>query len=187
MKILKSTIAGAWLIDPVRHGDERGWFQEWFKKSGVEEQTGFFFSPVQLNISHSSQGVVRGIHYSIAPEGQAKLVTVMSGEIDDYIVDVRPDSLTFGMWERVRLSSETGNSVLLGSNLAHAFQCISNEAKVCYAVSAEFNPDAEKAIHPLCPTLNIQWSKDFAISLSPKDEAAPFLDIQKSLGLLPRG
>ena len=185
MKLSKSSIDGAWLIDPVRHGDERGWFQEWFKKSDIEKQIGFSFEPVQLNVSHSQQGVVRGIHYSVATEGQAKYVTAMSGEIDDYIIDVRPGSPTFGQWERVRLSSTIGNSVLLGSNLAHAFQCVSAEATVCYAVSAEFNAESEKAINPLCPTLNIVWDKNFPISLSVKDNNAPFLDDQLLNGQLP--
>lgn len=186
MKLSKTNIGGAWLIDPVRYGDERGWFQEWFKKSEVENQIGFSFEPVQLNISHSEQGVVRGIHYSIATEGQAKLVTVLAGEIDDYVIDIRPRSLTFGQWERLRLSSRAGNSILLGPNLAHAFQCVSDEATVCYAVSAEFNPEAEKAINPLCPTLNIDWDSNFPILLSPKDEGAPYLDQQKANDLLPR-
>ena len=186
MKLSKSRIEGAWLIDPVRHGDERGWFQEWFKKSDIEKQIGFSFEPVQLNVSHSQQGVVRGIHYSVATEGQAKYVTAMSGEIDDYIIDVRPGSPTFGQWERVRLSSTIGNSVLLGSNLAHAFQCVSDEATVCYAVSAEFNPAVEKAINPLCPTLNIEWNVNFPILLSTKDEAAPTLNTQKTSQLLPK-
>ena len=185
MKLSKSSIDGAWLIDPVRHGDERGWFQEWFKKSDIEKQIGFSFEPVQLNVSHSQQGVVRGIHYSVATEGQAKYVTAMSGELDDYIIDVRPGSPTFGQWERVRLSSTIGNSVLLGSNLAHAFQCVSAEATVCYAVSAEFNAESEKAINPLCPTLNIVWDKNFPISLSAKDNNAPFLDDQLLNGQLP--
>lgn len=185
MKLSKSRIEGAWLIDPVRHGDERGWFQEWFKKSEVEKQIGFSFEPVQINLSHSQQGVVRGIHYSIANEGQAKLVTVLAGEINDYAIDVRPGSPTFGKWERVQLSSSIGNSVLLGPNLAHAFQCVSSAATVCYAVSAEFNPEAEKAINPLCPTLNIEWNNNFAILLSPKDETAPSLDQQLEAGLLP--
>jgi dTDP-4-dehydrorhamnose 3,5-epimerase len=186
MKFSESTIEGAWIIDPVRHGDERGWFQEWFKRSEVEQQIGFSFQPVQINISHSQQGVVRGIHYSIATEGQAKLVTVLSGEIDDYAIDLRPGSPTFGRWERVRLSSSNGNSVLLGPNLAHAFQCVSDEATVCYAVSAEFNLTVEKAISPLCPTINISWNKDLPLLLSPKDTSAPNLEQQISSGLLPR-
>jgi dTDP-4-dehydrorhamnose 3,5-epimerase len=185
MKLSPSSIEGAWLVDPVRHGDDRGWFQEWFKKSEVEKQIGFSFEPVQLNVSRSQVGVVRGIHYSIAAVGQAKLVTVMSGEIDDYIIDVRPGSPTFGRWERVRLSSERGNSVLLGPNLAHAFHCLSDDAVICYAVSAEYNPEAEKAINPMCPTLKIEWNANFPVLLSPKDEAAPNLEDQRIAGLLP--
>ncbi len=177
----ESTIKGAWIIDAVRHGDERGWFQELFKFSTVKEATGFEFFPVQINVSHSSQGVVRGIHYSIAPEGQAKYVSVLDGEIDDYIIDVRIGSPTFGQWEKIRLSATQGNSVLLGTNLAHAFQVVSPQATVCYAVTAEFNPDAEKAINPNCTELNVQWNQDYPMSLSPKDEsAADTLDQQKN-------
>lgn len=181
----ESTIKGAWIIDPIRHADERGWFQELFKFSTIKSATGLDFSPVQINVSHSSQGVVRGIHYSIAPEGQAKYVSVMKGEIDDYIIDVRPNSPTFGKWQRVRLTAELGNSVLLGSNLAHAFQAVSPEATVCYAVTAEFNPEAEKAINPFCPQLAIAWGPTFPALLSPKDEAAPSLREQEIAQLLP--
>jgi len=185
MNITPSSISGAWLIESKRFGDDRGWFQEWFKQSIVLQDTGFRFEPAQLNISHSSAGVIRGIHYSIAPKGQAKLVTVMSGVIDDYIIDIRPGSPTFGKWERVRLDAHSGHSALLGPHMAHAFQAISSEATVCYAVSAEFNPEAEKAINPFCPTLAIDWSTEVAPLLSPKDEAAPSLNEQLTAGLLP--
>lgn len=185
MKISSSLISGAWLIEPKRFGDDRGWFQEWFKKSVTQEITGFDFSPTQLNISQSCAGVIRGVHYSIAPMGQAKLVTVMAGVIDDYIIDIRIGSPTFGKWERVRLYSDIGNSVLLGPHLAHAFQVISTEATVCYAVSAEFNPEAEKAINPLCSSLSINWSEDLQPVLSQKDEIAPSLPEQTAAGLLP--
>lgn len=105
----------------------------------------------------------------------------MEGEIDDYIIDVRIGSPTFGHWEKIRLSATKGNSVLLGTNLAHAFQVISPQATVCYAVTAEFNPDSEKAINPNCTALNVLWNRDYPMSLSPKDEAAPdTLDQQKN-------
>ena len=181
----ESTISGAWIITPVRHGDDRGWFQELFKSSTVKNATGFDFSPVQINVSHSAQGVIRGIHYSIASQGQAKYVSVLDGEIDDYIIDVRPSSPTFGKWQRVRLTAALGNSVLLGPNLAHAFQVVSTRATVCYAVTAEFNPEAEKAINPFCPELAIGWDSTIHPLLSPKDEAAPTLNQQRELNVLP--
>lgn len=181
----ESTIKGAWIIDSVRHDDDRGWFQELFKISTVKNATGLDFTPVQINVSHSLQGVVRGIHYSIAPEGQAKYVSVVDGEIDDYIIDVRIGSPTFGQWEKVRLSETQGNSVLLGTDLAHAFQVISPQATVCYAVTAEFSPHAEKAINPHCSELKIMWNQDHPILTSPKDESAPSLSEQRSSNLLP--
>ena len=70
MEIVPLSINGAWLIRAKRFADDRGWFQEWFKQSTVEAQTGFDFCPVQTNISKSAAGSIRGIHYSVAPEGQ---------------------------------------------------------------------------------------------------------------------
>lgn len=184
-QIVRSDIDGAWLINPIRHSDDRGWFQELFKHSAMRNLTGVDFKPLQINVSHSNQGVIRGIHYSVAPEGQAKYVSVMDGQIDDYIIDVRQGSPTFGKWQRVRLTAAKGEAVFLGMNLAHAFQVISNSATVCYAVSAEFNPDAEKAINPLCPSLDIQWDKAHPIVMSPKDQVAPTLEEQIAAGLIP--
>ena len=185
MNVTPLSISGAWSIQGIRHTDDRGWFQEWFKRSEFMEATGLSFEPVQLNISHSVQGAIRGVHYSVAPQGQAKLITVMAGEIDDYVVDVRPGSATYGQWERIRLSSATGHSVILGADLAHAFQVISPLATVCYATTAEYDPVAEKAINPFCPTLAIEWNTAVPALLSPKDEAAPSLDAQRLAGVLP--
>lgn len=186
MNVTPLFIAGAWIVEPVRHADDRGWFQEWFKHSEFMAVTGLSFEPVQLNISHSVQGAIRGVHYSVAPQGQAKLITVMAGEIDDYVVDVRPGSSTYGQWERIRLSAATGHSVILAADLAHAFQVISPMATVCYATTAEYDPVAETAINPFCPTLAIEWNTDVPALLSPKDEAAPNLEEQRTAGLLPR-
>jgi dTDP-4-dehydrorhamnose 3,5-epimerase len=186
MNFERSVIEGGWIIKNTRHKDNRGWFSEWFKKSTFESELGISFNPIQLNISHSLQGVIRGIHYSIAEKGQAKFVTVMSGEVDDYIIDIRPGSPTFGKWQRVRLSSKDGESVLLGSNLAHAFQCVSVEATVCYAVTAEFDSEMEKGINPFDPTLNIAWNDVSENLMSSKDIAAPFLEEQIVQDLLPR-
>jgi dTDP-4-dehydrorhamnose 3,5-epimerase len=186
MNVTPLSIAGAWSIQAIRHTDERGWFQEWFKHSEFMAATGLSFEPVQLNISHSVQGAIRGVHYSVAPQGQAKLITVMAGEIDDYVVDVRPSSATYGKWERIRLSAATGHSVILSADLAHAFQVVSPVATVCYATTAEYDPAAEKAINPFCPTLAIEWNTDVSALLSPKDEAAPNLDAQRLAGLLPQ-
>jgi dTDP-4-dehydrorhamnose 3,5-epimerase len=187
MIVAALSIRDAWSVTAQRHQDDRGWFQEWFKHSEFKEASGVSFEPVQLNISHSVQGTIRGVHYSVAPRGQAKLIMVMAGEIDDYIIDIRPNSPTYGQWERVRLSAATGHSVILGTHLAHAFQVISPEATVCYATTAEYDPGVEKAINPLCPTLAISWNADLPALMSPKDRMAPSLDEQHVAGLLPQG
>jgi len=185
VNIIPLSIQGAWLIEGRRFEDDRGWFQEWFKKSAVFAQTGFDFNPVQTNISKSASGSIRGIHYSIAPQGQGKLVTVMSGSIDDFVIDVRPTSSTFGNWEKVRLDSLTGGSLLLSPNLGHAFQALEKDTIVSYLVTAEFNPEAEKGITPFCPKLAIEWDSSIAPLVSQKDIDAPTLEDQLKSKNLP--
>jgi len=186
MNITKLDIGGAYYIEAKRHADERGWFQEWFKKSELRKHIDFDFTPVQANISHSKKGVVRGIHYSIAPAGQAKLVTVMHGAIDDYVIDINPTSEHFGKWIRVRLTSQDGNAVLLPPHAGHAFQSITDNTIVCYLVTAGFDPSVEYAIRPTCPDLGISWSDQHTLLLSEKDLNAPTLLEQRSNYLLPK-
>lgn len=185
MKFHTSKIKDAWVVEGIRHEDDRGWFQELFKHSEIARATGADFQPVQINVSKSTAGVIRGIHYSIAPAGQAKFVTVMSGCVDDYIIDIRPGSPTFGTWERVRLDSRDGTAMMLGPHLGHAFQAVSPEVTVCYAVTAEYDPNSEKAINPMCPRLSIAWEPTLTPIVSPKDATAPGLEDQMRNGLLP--
>ena len=185
MKLTELDIKGAWTVEPLRHRDNRGWFQEWFKHSVLLAETGLDFAPVQANISHSARGTIRGIHYSTAQIGQAKLVTVLAGEIDDYIIDIRPTSPTFGQWRRVRLSAENGQSVLLSPHMGHAFHALADNTMVNYLVSAEYNPEAEKGITPMCPHLAINWVGTGTYLIAPKDEAAPNLFEQRDAGFLP--
>ena len=178
-------VPGAWLLNSRKFEDDRGWFQEWFKHSVFKDTIGYDFVPVQANISYSSEGTIRGIHYSTAPKGQGKLVTVMHGEIDDYAIDLNPLSATFGKWSRVRLNSSNRHSLLLGPHMGHAFQALTPNTVVSYLVTAEFNPDAEKGITPFCPTIGIDWSANCAPVVSPKDTEAPDLPSQQSAGNLP--
>lgn len=186
MKLERLGISGAWLIHLNRFADDRGWFQEWFKWSAIRDSGGPEFVPVQANTSRSMAGVIRGIHYSIAPMGQGKLVTVMNGAIDDYVIDVRIGSPTFGQWERITLDTDEPKAVLIDAHLGHAFQALTDDTLVSYLVTAEFDPENEKAISPNCPTINVQWSKNLAPIVSEKDMAAVGLDQQRTAGLLPR-
>jgi dTDP-4-dehydrorhamnose 3,5-epimerase len=89
-------IEGAWLAQSSVWRDDRGFFREWFKTADIKNVTGRDFGIEQANISLSSKGTLRGIHYSIAPRGQAKWITCVAGSIQDVVVDIRPESKTFG-------------------------------------------------------------------------------------------
>lgn len=179
------SIHGAWLLQSRVFADDRGTFSEWFKSSLLTELTGESFEPVQANVSLSSAGVVRGIHYSLAPRGQAKLVTVLRGSIMDVAIDARVGSPTFGKYETVELHAGDGQAMFLRHDLAHAFQALEDNTVVSYLVSSEYSPTEEKEISPMCSTLNIQWSKNLKAVLSEKDRIAPDIAQQSAAGLLP--
>ena len=172
-------IEGAWLAESPIWADERGFFREWFKREDILEATGIDFSFQQANISKNNKGVIRGIHYSLVPEGQAKWVTCISGEILDVIVDIRPDSLTFGKVEYVDLRGDEGRSVLIGRGLGHGFISLKEETSVSYLLSSPYNPEFEFEIQPTDPELGINWHLELiggvGIVTSEKDAKAPTL------------
>ena len=185
MRVSPLSISDSYTVSHDRFGDPRGWFQEWFKASQIQPHLSFDFVPAQSNISYSDCGVLRGIHYSLAPVGQAKMVTVMAGEIDDYVVDIRVGSPTFGQHERIRLNTQTGASVIIGPGLGHAFHVLSDTAVVCYMLSSEYNPELEHGVNPSCPDLAIPWNTDVPFSVSERDQQMPFTTQQRENGLLP--
>jgi len=191
MKITPLEISGAWLVETKRFADDRGHFQENFKLSTIQAETGFDFRVKQVNQSMSAAGVVRGIHWADAPPGQAKYVTVQAGAIYDVVVDLRESSPTFGHWQGVELSAENGHALLIGNGLGHAFLSLANNTLVTYLCSEEFNAPVERGINPLDPAIGIDFAAQAAslgistLILSPKDEGAPFLAEVRESGLLP--
>lgn len=167
-------ISGAWLIDSQVHSDERGLFREWFKFREFKDATGIDFTPAQANLSRSAKGVIRGIHFSRARAGQAKLVTCASGRVLDVVVDIRPDSPTFMSWEAVELAPNSGKSLFIASGLGHAFLALEEESVVTYLLSSPYSPADEFEINPLDPEIGIDWPTS-NLSLSKKDAAAPTL------------
>jgi dTDP-4-dehydrorhamnose 3,5-epimerase len=179
------SIHGAWLLRSQVFADDRGTFSEWFKSSLLTELTGESFDPVQANVSVSNAGVIRGVHYSLAPGGQAKLITVLQGSILDVAIDVRVGSPTFGKYESAVMAVGDGQTMFLRSDMAHAFQALEDNTVVSYLVSSEYSPTDEKEISPMCSILNIQWSKNLQIVLSDKDRIAPNTEQQSTANLLP--
>jgi dTDP-4-dehydrorhamnose 3,5-epimerase len=189
MEISELSIKGSWVARLSVYTDERGNFREWFKREEVLEKTGFDFSTSQANVSVSNRGVVRGIHYSLAKEGQAKWISCINGAIIDVIVDIRPKSPTFGQVEYVELSADSGIAVLIEPGLGHGFISLENRTAVSYLLNSPFAPDFEHEINPTDPALNINWlSKlegEVTLNMSLKDLSAPSLDQRKKQGQLP--
>lgn len=167
-------IKGAWLFTSEVHEDSRGFFREWFKSGEFESITGIKFEIAQANLSLSNIGVVRGIHFSTAPLGQAKWVTCANGSIIDIVVDVRPESPTFKKWEAVELTPENGRSVFIAEGLGHAFISLKDGSVVSYLLSTPYDPKFEKGINPLDPEIGITWP-DMNLSFSDRDRKAPGL------------
>jgi dTDP-4-dehydrorhamnose 3,5-epimerase len=186
MKLTPLGIDGAWVAESPVWSDERGFFREWFKSEDVKAATGREFGTEQANISLSSAGTLRGIHYSIAPRGQAKWITCVSGSIQDVIVDIRPDSKTFGQWIDVELKGDSGKAVLISEGLGHGFLALEDNTAVAYLVSTPFSPTEEFEINPLDEKIAIKWGMDLSsLKISGKDKIAPTLAERLAEGKLP--
>ena len=187
MEIRPLSVEGVLELTPRIFTDDRGTFAEVFKRSLFQEHTADVFPVLQINTSESVRNTLRGIHTSTTPPGQAKYVMCASGEIEDYVVDLRVGSPTFMKWTSVTLTSTLRNSVYIPAGLGHAFVARSDHATVVYACSSEYNPTNEFAVNPFDVDLGINWcvSKDDAI-VSPKDMTAPMFGSQDIQERLPR-
>jgi dTDP-4-dehydrorhamnose 3,5-epimerase len=187
MKLTPLGIDGAWVAESPFWSDDRGFFREWFKSADVKNATGRDFAVEQANISISSKGTLRGIHYSIAPRGQAKWITCVSGSIKDVIVDIRPDSKSFGQWIEVELKGHSGKAVFISEGLGHGFVAQEDNTAVAYLVSTPFSPTEEFEINPLDQKIGINWGMDLSeLKISGKDKIAPSLAERLAEGKLPK-
>ena len=184
MNLAELSIPGLYLLESPVWGDDRGFFREWVKADDFEA-SGVRFTARQANLSMSARNVVRGLHYSIAPEGQAKVVTCVYGELDDVIVDVRVGSPTFGRVEVVHLSADAARTVLLPAGVAHGFCVTSEQAALSYLLSSPFNAPMELEIDPFDAEIGVVWNIDAEPIVSPKDAAAPSLGQRLAAGELP--
>jgi dTDP-4-dehydrorhamnose 3,5-epimerase len=186
MTLIALEIQGAWLFESPVRSDDRGFFREWFKSVEIKNATGRDFGIEQANVSVSSAGTLRGIHYSIAPRGQAKWITCVSGSIKDVIVDIRPNSPTFGKWVEVELTGNSGKAVLISESLGHGFLALDDNTAVAYLVTTPFSSLDEFEINPLDASIGINWGMDLSkLKISDKDKNAPTLAERLSEGKLP--
>ncbi|MBB5873859.1 dTDP-4-dehydrorhamnose 3,5-epimerase [Allocatelliglobosispora scoriae] len=187
MKLRPLSIEGAWEITPAQHCDPRGVFLEWYRFDALAEVVGHPLNLAQANISVSSAGTIRGIHFADVPPGQAKYVTCVAGALVDIIVDIRVGSPTFGAWEAIRLDDVDRRAVYVPEGLGHGFCALTDNATLTYLCSATYNPTGEHTIHPLDPELGIKWPVEAGLEpvLSARDAAAPSLAEARERGLLP--
>jgi dTDP-4-dehydrorhamnose 3,5-epimerase len=180
-------IEGVWLAESPVWSDDRGLFREWFKSADVKKAIGQDFGIEQANISVSSRGTLRGIHYSIAPRGQAKWITCVSGSIKDVIVDIHPESKSFGQWIEVELRGNSGKAVFISEGLGHGFVALEDNTAVAYLISTPFCPTDEFEVNPLDEMIGIKWGMNLReLKISDKDKNAPTLAERLTEGKLPK-
>lgn len=158
------------------HGfeDPRGLFMECYRRSAFSAH-GIHDAFVQDNYSHSLRGVLRGLHYQKHPQAQAKLVTVLRGEIFDVAVDIRKGSPTYGRWVGKIISARRGCLLYIPVGFAHGFCVLSAEADVVYKVTAEYAPELDRGIIWNDAAIDIRWPIDHP-TISPKDAELPCLE-----------
>jgi dTDP-4-dehydrorhamnose 3,5-epimerase len=180
-----TSIDGAYVFTPRIFPDNRGAFHEWFRADEFQQDLGYRFDLAQANCSVSRRGVVRGIHFTDVPPGQAKYVVCVSGSILDVIVDLRVGSPTYLRWEAVALDDESRRGVFLAEGLGHGFTARSAQATVIYLCSTGYAPGRDRGVNPLDPDIGIDWPPDAEIILSDKDAGAPTVREARRAGLLP--
>ncbi|MGA1339904.1 MAG: dTDP-4-dehydrorhamnose 3,5-epimerase [Flavobacteriaceae bacterium] len=174
MERVDTHLSGCALLKPLVREDVRGYFFESFRTDLFEQLMGHPFTVVQQNESSSKYGVVRGLHWQIPPRAQAKLIRVLSGEIRDVVVDLRPESRTFGQHYSCVLSAENKHQLFVPQGFAHGFSVLSPQAIVAYSCDALYAPAHERGLHPLDPDLGIDWGlKHEDCVLSAKDAQQP--------------
>ena len=170
-------LPGVLVIEPTVFGDDRGFFMESWNRRSFAEETGLDVSFVQDNHSRSVGGVLRGIHYQLAPCAQGKLVRVAAGSVWDVAVDLRRSSPAFGRWVGVELSAANHKQLWIPPGFGHGFLVLGESADVLYKATAHYAPDYDRSLRWDDPRLGIDWPLDgVAPILSGKDAGAPLLD-----------
>ena len=182
MKIIQTGIAGLVIIEPLVHGDGRGYFMELWKASSY---AGALFPGqfVQSNISRSGAGVLRGLHYQY-PQPQGKLVSVLEGRVFDVAVDIRTDSPTFRKWAGVELSGHNHRQLYVPEGFAHGFCVLGDGALMNYLCTEQYYASYDLVIAWNDPDIAVEWPIE-AQSMSDKDRNAPLLR-EVALENLPR-
>lgn len=179
MKFISTRIPDVVVIEPQVFGDERGWFMESYSQPRFEAGLAQLGLPapapfVQDNHSCSAAGVLRGLHYQLAPRAQGKLVRVTQGAAFDVAVDIRKGSPTFGQWVGVELSAANKRQMWVPPGFAHGFLTLADDTHFLYKTTDTYAKDFERAILWNDPDIGIEWPMgDMSLKMAAKDEQAP--------------
>jgi len=179
----KTPIADLVIVRPRVFHDERGWFRENYKRSEFVAN-GISAEFTQDNLSFSSKGTLRGLHFQTGTAAQGKLVTVLQGAAWDVAVDLRAGSPTWGKWFGLELSAENQLCFYIPPSFAHGFVSLQDNTLFTYKCTAEYNKAAEGGLRWDDPQLAISWPIN-DVQVSEKDAVLPFLDSSVQLQLQP--
>jgi 5-epimerase len=179
-------VAGCFAFTPRIHRDARGLFVSPLQEEAFLAAVGHPFPLAQTNHSRSARGVLRGVHFTTTPPGQAKYVHCAQGRALDVVVDLRLGSPTFGRWDAVEMDTESFRSVYLAEGVGHAFLSLRDDTVMSYLVSTAYRPGLEQAVDPFDPALGLPWPRDMEFVLSERDTEAVGLAEAEAAGMLPR-
>jgi len=172
LRFTETSIPGAWVIDPSPRVDERGQFMRaWCAREFASQ--GINFVPVQANMGFSiRQGTTRGMHFQKAPALEAKLVRCTRGAMFDVVLDLRPESTSFGKWYGVELSADNGRMLYLPEHCGHGYQTLVDNTEMYYMASEYYTPVAASGVRFDDPAFDIQWPLT-ATAVSEQDRTWP--------------
>jgi len=181
MPFMDTPLPGLKVFEPRVFEDERGYFFEAYNQR-VFESAGIDVSFVQDNQARSTYGVVRGLHYQVGAFAQAKLVRVTEGEVLDVVVDIRPDSPTYGQWFSLRLSAANQRQLLIPRGFAHGYAVLSPTAVFFYKCDNFYSKENEGGIRYDDPSIGIDWEiPERERILSEKDKGLPLFAQHRSI------
>ena len=176
MEFVPQSIPDVWVIEPKVHGDERGYFAETYRQDKFEDALGYRVNFVQDNESKSYKGVLRGLHFQLAPYAQSKLVRVIEGAVLDVAVDVRRGSPSFGRHVAVELSGVNKKQMFIPRGFAHGFLVLTDTATFAYKVDNFYSPECDRGLAFDDIDLNIDWKlTKQELLVSDKDSQQPRL------------
>lgn len=186
MKVRALAVPGSFEFTPQTHEDHRGVFVSPMQQTPFVEAVGHRFAVAQTNHSRSARGVLRGVHFTATPPGQAKYVHCPHGRVLDVVVDLRVGSPAFGTWDAVELDPISFRAVYLPVGVGHTFLALEDDSIVSYLASTEYAAERELGVNPLDPQLALPWPKGTEFCLSERDRTAVSLEEAMRSGILPR-